>query len=70
MLAVALPESSENGVAKRGRGRPAIITLELVEQIGQLIAKGMTEEQACLRVGVNLNSFAQPGSAILNLNWQ
>jgi len=42
----------------------------IVEQIGQLIAKGMTEEQACLRVGVNLNSFAQPGSAILNLNWQ
>jgi len=43
--------------AKRGRGRPAIITLAIVEQIGQLIAKGMTEEQACLRVGVNLNSF-------------
>jgi hypothetical protein len=37
MVAVTLPESSENGVAKRGRGRPAIITLDLVQQIGQLI---------------------------------
>lgn len=31
---------------KRGRGRPAIITLSLVQQVGQLIAKGMTEECA------------------------
>jgi hypothetical protein len=29
----------------------------LAEQIAQLIAKGMTEEQACIRVGVNLASF-------------
>jgi len=41
----------------RGRGRPAIITLPIVQHIGQLIAKGMTEEQACLRVGVNHMSF-------------
>src|SRR5262245_19237512 len=41
----------------RGRGRPASITLEVVQQIGSLIAKGMTEEQACTRVGVNHSSF-------------
>jgi hypothetical protein len=35
------------------RGRPATLTLELVQKIARLIAKGMTEEQACLRVGVN-----------------
>lgn len=36
----------------RGRGRPATITLPVVEEVARLIAKGMTEEQACLRVGV------------------
>src|SRR5881394_3281262 len=55
MLAATLPESSENGVTKRGRGRPPIITLPLVQEVGRLIAKGMTEEQACLRVGINPN---------------
>jgi len=42
---------------KRGPGRPAMITLALIQQVGQLIAKGLTEEQACLRVGINLASF-------------
>ena len=54
---MAAPETDLNGVAKRGRGRPAMITLALVQQVGQLIAKGMTEEQACLRVGINHGSF-------------
>ena len=39
--------------AKRGPGRPATITLDVVENVARLIAKGMTEEQACVRVGVN-----------------
>ena len=37
----------------RGRGRPATITLAVVQDVARLIAKGLTEEQACLRVGVN-----------------
>jgi len=41
----------------RGPGRPPIITLALIQQVGQLIAKGLTEEQACLRVGINHCSF-------------
>jgi hypothetical protein len=41
----------------RGRGRPAFITLPIVQEIATLIAKGMTEEQACLRVGINHSSF-------------
>ena len=43
--------------AKRGPGRPAIITLEIAQQVGRLIAKGLTEEQACTRIGINLASF-------------
>jgi len=57
MLSVAAPETDSSGVAKRGRGRPATITLPIVQHIGQLIAKGMTEEQACMRVGINHCSF-------------
>jgi hypothetical protein len=41
----------------RGRGRPATITLAVIEDVARLIAKGMTEEQACFRVGVNHSSF-------------
>lgn len=37
----------------RGRGRPASITLPVVQDVARLIAKGLTEEQACLRVGIN-----------------
>ncbi len=44
-------------VAKRGRGRPATITLDLIQKVGTLIARGLTEEQACLRVGINHHSF-------------
>ena len=33
-------------------GRPAIITLPVVEKVAKLMAKGMTEEQACVRVGI------------------
>jgi hypothetical protein len=43
--------------AQRGRGRPATITLALVQDVARLIAKGMTEEQACIRVGINHASF-------------
>jgi hypothetical protein len=57
MLNVVSSEADSSSVGKRGRGRPAIITLALIEQVGQLIAKGLTEEQACLRVGINLSSF-------------
>src|ERR1700674_1836419 len=39
------------------RGRPARITLAVVKKIGRLIAKGLTEEQACLRVGANHSSL-------------
>jgi len=41
----------------RGRGRPPLITLDVVKDVGALIAKGLTEEQACLRVGINHSSF-------------
>jgi len=45
---------STNGASTEPkRGRPATLTLELVQKIARLIAKGMTEDQACLRVGVN-----------------
>ena len=43
--------------AQRGRGRPATITLPVIREVGNLIAKGMTEEQACLRVGINHDSY-------------
>ena len=43
--------------AKRGPGRPAKLTLAQIEQIGQDIALGLTEEQACVRLRVNLSSF-------------
>ena len=46
-----------SGEEKRGRGRPATITLELVEKVASLIAKGMTEEQACMRAEVNHSSI-------------
>ncbi len=42
---------------KRRPGRPAKVTLAQIEQIGQDIALGLTEEQACVRQRVNLNSF-------------
>lgn len=42
---------------KKKPGRPAKITLEVAQKIGRLIAKGMTEEQACCRVEVNLEAF-------------
>ena len=42
---------------KRGPGRPATITLPVVEKVAGLIAKGMTEEQACVRIGVNHSSL-------------
>jgi len=45
--------SEEDTEQNRGPGRPATITLAVVEEIARLIAKGMTEEQACLRVGIN-----------------
>lgn len=41
----------------RGPGRPPIITLPVVEKVARLIAMGLVEEQACLRVGVNHSSF-------------
>jgi hypothetical protein len=54
-IEVALPEPATP--AKRRPGRPPLITLPVVLHIAQLIAKGLTEEQACLRVGVNHGSF-------------
>lgn len=42
---------------KRKVGRPAKITLALVEFIGELIALGMTEEQACAANRVSHKSF-------------
>lgn len=42
---------------KNKGGRPAKLTLALVEEIGDCIALGMTEEQACLLVGVSYKSF-------------
>ena len=43
----------EAGPIQRRRGRPATITLAVVEDVARLIAKGMTEEQACIRAGIN-----------------
>lgn len=42
---------------KRKPGRPAKITPEVIDRIARLIAKGMTEEQACVRIGVNHHSL-------------
>lgn len=39
------------------RGRPPKITLPIVQKIGEWIALGMTEEQACCKEGVNLRTF-------------
>lgn len=50
-------QNTNEALPARGPGRPATITLEVIQQIGKLIAKGMTEEQACVRVGVNHASF-------------
>lgn len=55
--AINPPAAALDNPPKRGRGRPRTITLELVEQVGNLIARGLTEEQACLRVGINHCSF-------------
>jgi hypothetical protein len=43
--------------AKRGPGRPAKLTLSHIGEVGQRIALGLTEEQACLSVGVNYKTF-------------
>jgi len=50
-------ERCEPPETRRSRGRPAIITLPVIREIGTLIAKGMTEEQACAHVGVSHPSF-------------
>jgi len=57
MLSVAAPETDSSGVAKRGRGRPATITLEIAKEVGRFMARGLTEEQACRRLRVNHGSF-------------
>jgi len=59
---IAMTNAELSGIANLDispskRGRPATITIAVVEQIARLIAKGMTEEQACLRVGINHSSF-------------
>ncbi len=46
-----------DALPERGPGRPPVITLPVIEKVAQLIAKGMTEEQACTRVGVNHSSL-------------
>ena len=48
-----LTTTEETAPLNRGRGRPATITLAVIADVARLIAKGMTEEQACLRVGIN-----------------
>jgi hypothetical protein len=53
-VAEAEPETQPE---HRGPGRPPIITLPVVEKVARLIAMGLVEEQACLRVGVNHSSF-------------
>src|SRR5262249_39392436 len=40
-------------IVKRGRGRPPKITLETAKQVAPLIAKGMSEEQACISVRID-----------------
>jgi hypothetical protein len=57
MQEAPVPQMELTPTPHRGRGRPAIITLPLVQEVAKLIAKGMTEEQACLRVGINHGSF-------------
>lgn len=39
------------------RGRPPILTLERVQAVGELIALGLTEEQACMAEGINPETF-------------
>ena len=53
MQEAAFPTVETEDQAKRGPGRPSTVTLEIVEKVARLIAKGMTEEQACLSPGVN-----------------
>jgi hypothetical protein len=43
--------------ASRKRGRPASLTLDLVEQIAEKIGKGVPEKYACLLFGVSLEAF-------------
>jgi len=46
-----------NSSAKPKGGRPPIVTLEKVQAIGDLIALGLTEDQACRAEGVNPATF-------------
>jgi hypothetical protein len=46
-----------NELRRSKGGRPAKITMAVVEAVGKSIALGMTEEQACLGEGVNPVSF-------------
>lgn len=51
--------SAKNGekTAKGKGGRPPTLTLEKVKAVGDLIAMGLTEEQACRAEGVNPSTF-------------
>lgn len=48
---------SEPQAPKRKRGRPVLISIEQITVIGDCVARGLTDEQACLSRGVNLGSF-------------
>ena len=50
-------ETEAEAPPERGPGRPPVVTLPLVEKVAQVTAKGVTEEQACVRVGVNHSSL-------------
>lgn len=47
----------KNGGKKRGKGRPPLIKLELIERIGAHIAMGLPEKEACLLECCNYESF-------------
>lgn len=49
--------STSKAAAKRPHGRPAVITLAVVEQVGELMALGVPEEYACALAGVKAETF-------------
>lgn len=53
--AEATPSKRKRRTVKRkGRGRPPKLTMEILQEVGHLIAMGLTQSQACLHLGVCL----------------
>jgi hypothetical protein len=66
----ATPEAMQTPAIRPKRGRPVVVTPEKVKEIGQLVGRGLTFEQACLRAGVKYESFRTAWSRNANLDHQ